>query len=297
MLRSQFMTSRSRPEAYRAIDAAFAEIVATHRGDELPPARRQRCEPVKSRRLLSARADQPTAAPLALCFAKSQRHGVFRDPHLPRSLSWAFYSSPRRSSPPTHRGRGATSKAAGDAVRFRRPLRIDLGGSPRLTPSTARWSSVLQRRCCCVNAGGDLRVVAVSGFASARASARVLALEDGSLASSGDHSADATPSTHVNGISAHWVGARHFCLRPRLRGGLCPHKAGPGARAKWRLALCGFNCCRADIFGRCSSRRSRNTSLHPIAAAALPSSCDLHDRIGVWVTGVLWLLFHYFVVP
>lgn len=92
-------------------------------------------------------------------------------------------------------------------VSFRCPLWLDLGGIAK-GYAVDRAVACLSRhgvRRCSVNAGGDLRVVGPSSEQNRRRDAQgsslvpALHVQNGSHASSGSHSAYATPSVHVDG--------------------------------------------------------------------------------------------------
>jgi FAD:protein FMN transferase len=209
------------PSAHCAIDIAFAEIAATHRAmsfhdpdsDVSRLNREAYCRPVP------VSPHTRVVLRLALCFAEAT-DGVFdittatelvRRGLLPRPGS-SFHPDPEASWRDIEFGSDGT-------VRFHRPLWIDLGGIAK-GYAVDRAVVCLSRHGvhnCCVNAGGDLRVVGASPECiSLRTGARqspleaVLELEDGSLASSGEYAADAASCAHLNGVSRRPVGCGAF---------------------------------------------------------------------------------------
>jgi len=208
-------------EAHRAIDAAFAEIAATEQAmsfyrpdsDVSRLNREAYCRPVRvsPHTLLVLQLAQHFAE------ATDGAFGITTATHLV-----ARGQLPRPNSPhtPGHRTSWRDILVCSNHdVSFRRPLWIDLGGIAK-GYAVDRAVVCLSRhgvRRCCVNAGGDLRVV---GALSERIRLRVrkqptpcaaiLELKNGSLASSGEFSDDAAPSTHFDGISRHPVGSGAF---------------------------------------------------------------------------------------
>jgi FAD:protein FMN transferase len=182
--------------AHRAIDAAFAEIAATHRAMSFhqPDSEVSRLNRDAYCRPVQISPHTRVVLQLALCFGEAT-DGVFDITTAAQLVRWGLLPRPASFLPPDPQGswRGIAKGYAVD----RAVVCLSRHGVRR----------------CCVNAGGDLRVV---GAAPERIGLRVsqgqtpfaavLALEDGSLASSGDHSADATPSTHVNGINRRPMG-------------------------------------------------------------------------------------------
>ena len=211
------------PEAFahRAIDAAFAEIAAAHRAmsfhqpdsDVSRLNRDAYCRPVQ------ISPHTRVVLRLALCFAEAT-DGVFDITTAAQLVRRGLLPRPELSFHPDPDASWRDIELGPEgAVRFRRPLWIDLGGIAK-GYAVDRAVVCLSRhgvRRCCVNAGGDLRVV---GAAPVRIRLRVghqpisfaaiLELEDGSLASSGEYSDDAAPSTHFDGTSRRPVGRGAF---------------------------------------------------------------------------------------
>lgn len=211
------------PEAHAhpAIDAAFAEIAATHRAmsfhepdsDVSRLNREAYCRPVR------INPHTRVVLQLARYFADAT-DGAFDITTAAQLVAWGLLPRPESFLPPDPQASWRDIEFGPEgSVRFRRPLWIDLGGIAK-GYAVDRAVACLSRhgvRRCCVNAGGDLRVVGAScERIGLRAGGRptplvaVLELENGSLASSRECSADAVPGTHVDGISRRPVGRGAF---------------------------------------------------------------------------------------
>jgi thiamine biosynthesis lipoprotein len=156
---------------------------------------------------------------LAQYFAEAT-HGIFDITTAAELVSCGRLPRPESFLPPDPEAswRDILLCANGE-VSFRRPLWIDLGGVAKGYAVDRAVTRLLRHgvRRCCVNAGGDLRVVGASPErislrtgAERPAFAPVLELENGSVASSGGGSTDAAPAMHIDGINRFPVGQGVF---------------------------------------------------------------------------------------
>jgi thiamine biosynthesis lipoprotein len=203
-------------DAHRAVDAAFDEIAATQQAmsfhdpdsDVSRLNREAYCQPV--------RVGPHTRLVLRLAEATD---GAFDITTAAELVEWGLLPRPESFLPPDPQAswRDILICSNGE-VSFRCPLWVDLGGIAKgyaIDRAVACLSRHGVRRCC-INAGGDLRVVGPSPERirlrvgqGPTSFAAVVELENGSLASSGDHLADATP-IHVDGINRRPVGRGAF---------------------------------------------------------------------------------------
>ena len=245
--------------AHRAIDAAFAEIAATeqamsfHRPDsDVSRLNREAyCRPV--------RIGRHTLLVLQLAqFFAAETGGVFDITTAAQLVAWGRLPRPESFLPSDPRASWRDIVfCANREVSFRHPLWIDLGGIAK-GYAVDRAVACLARhgvRHCCVNAGGDLRVV---GPAPERIALRtgerqapyaaVVDLQHSSLASSGECAPQAAPGNHVDGTTRLAAGSGVFaCI-------VAKSCAVADALTKPVLAL-GTQCAR--LLRRCGATAHR----------------------------------------
>jgi len=211
------------PFAHSAIDAAFAEVTATQKAmsfhrldsDVSRLNREAYCRPV--------RINPHTLAVLHLAqYFAEETDGVFDITTAAQLVDRGLLPKPDSFlSPDPHASWRDIEFGPEASVRFRRPLWIDLGGIAK-GYAVDRAVVCLSRhgvRRCCVNAGGDLRVLGASPERIwLRTDERpnlltaVLELQNCSLASSGWRSTDTAAAIHVDGVSRRPVGGAFACV-------------------------------------------------------------------------------------
>jgi thiamine biosynthesis lipoprotein len=209
------------PEAHRAINAAFAEIAATEQTMSFhhPDSDVSRLNRAAYREPVQVNPHTLLVLRLAQYFAEAT-HGIFDITTAAQLVAWGLLPRPDSPSSPDPRASWRDVLFGPNReVSFARPLWIDLGGIAK-GYAVDRAVVCLGRhgvRHCCVNAGGDLRVVGIglqrvglrTGEAPA-AFAGAVDLENGSLASSGRCTADAGPASHVDGVTRRAAGTGAF---------------------------------------------------------------------------------------
>ncbi len=212
------------PCAHRAIDAAFAETAEIHDRMSFHAAESD------VSRLNRQALDRPVAVhPHTLAVLREAQRiaadscGCFDITVAAQLVEWGMLPRPPCRYRPDALGSWRDIQLlAGGEVRFHRPIWIDLGGIAKgyavdRAIDRLRRHGVVEA---CVNAGGDLRVL---GPTSERIHLRsgagrdgrlaVLALQDGSVASSGGGVGDQCARSHgphVDGRQRRPIGARSF---------------------------------------------------------------------------------------
>jgi thiamine biosynthesis lipoprotein len=207
--------------AHRAIDAAFAEIAATeqimsfHRPDsDVSRLNREAyCEPV--------RVSPHTLLVLQLAqYFAAATNGVFDITTAAQLVDWGLLPRPDGLVPPDpHASWRDILVCTNGEVSFSRPLWVDLGGIAKGYAVDRAIVSLARHRVrrCCVNAGGDLRVlgapaerIALRTAGRPAPLAAVVDLENGSLASSGASLANLPLVPHVDGSNRRPVPSGQF---------------------------------------------------------------------------------------
>jgi thiamine biosynthesis lipoprotein len=206
------------PAAHRAINAAFAEIAATEQAMSFhhPDSDVSRLNGAAYREPVQVSPHTFLVLRLAQYFAEAT-HGIFDITTAAQLVAWGLLPRPDSASSPDPLASWRDVLVGPNReVSFARPLWIDLGGIAK-GYAVDRAVVCLGRhgvRHCCVNAGGDLRVVGIglqrfglrTGEAPA-AFAGAVDLVNGSLASSGGCE---SPESHVDGVTRCPAGAGVF---------------------------------------------------------------------------------------
>ena len=195
--------------ANRAIDAGFAEVAHIHALMSFHEAKSEVSRLNRTAATRAVRIHSDTFAVLGRAVEMAAASDGAFDPTIGgRLVSWGFLPAPAGAPKPAPRATWRDIELiVPDKVRFHRPLWIDLGGIAKgyaVDRAIARMA-LNPKVQCCVNAGGDLRIVGPRAervllrVAPTDGMVPVVEIENGSIASSSGRESRKKQGTQIVG--------------------------------------------------------------------------------------------------